>query len=51
MWERLNEVIFQINEGNVKHHTLSRLGALALKAFCHRITCQELTYAPFPCFA
>ena len=29
---------------NVKHHTLDRLSALALKAFTTRITYLELTY-------
>ena len=32
------------NEGNVKHHTLDRLSALALKAFTTRITYRHLTH-------
>ena len=40
----LHEATFRLNEGNVKHHTLDRLSALALKAFTTRITYLELTY-------
>ena len=39
----LHEATFGLNEGNVKHHTLDRLSALALKAFTTRITTRQLT--------
>lgn len=41
----LKEATFRLNPGNVKHHTLNRMGALAARAFCHRITYRELTRA------
>ncbi|MCY4331211.1 MAG: IS1595 family transposase [Cyanobacteria bacterium MAG CAR1_bin_15] len=41
----LKEATFRLNQGNVKHHTLERMGALATRAFCHRITYRELTRA------
>lgn len=47
----LKEATFRLNEGNVKHHTMDRIGALSLKAFCHRITYRTLTHAHSPATA
>ena len=40
----LHETTFRLNEGNVKHHLLERLSALALKACTTRITYRQLTH-------
>ena len=39
----VNEFTFQLNDGNVKRHTLERLNSFTDKAFQARITHSELT--------
>ena len=39
----VNEFTFRLNEGNVKRHTLERLGSLVTASFGQRITYRELT--------
>ena len=38
----INEFVFRLNEGNVRHHTLDRINELLRNSFGKRLTWEQL---------